>query len=607
MRLGSFLRHTDPYVALFSILVSTSFGFGILVLDHVFTPQPQIQSTYGYATIVALSIAGAFPLYVCIKFLFGKIDNYIKANEPNAGQSYTQLRDITRRKGLPYAGIILTGWLPYLLIRFPGNIDSDTYWQLEQIYGLVQPNDQHPYFDTLIFGAFWKLGDALHSHFWSLLIFVIIQMTVTALVLSLSLCYLQFINMPRWLRRACLLFSACYPTVALFAQTMAKDMLFSWIWVLLVISLMEIIRSRGGILKHRGFLVSLMFVVLLTMLTKKTGIYLTFGAFAVTFLCAKRHRLRCIASFIIPAALFLGIWTSILLPMWNVAPGPEREMLAVPSQQTAMYIRMHKDRMTSKDWSTLSRVFEDPQSLGEIYTPARGDNTKGRWKESSTTEDKKAFLTWWLDSLRDDPKSFILAFAANSLPVYYPDISTEGDESTLFYGDKVTSQDTTDENLISTLIAYSGGKATRSDILELTNGASRDPAISSVSDTFSFWFLRISHAFPILFSKVLFTTWIPLFSLCYCLRKKRWLGVACLAPAALTLLTLMIGPIAIPRYLVAVLYTTPLTLGSLFIQFDASSKRRGISTDDGSSANTELHKPLPLLGQQSLVNSNGAR
>ncbi|MFT8704342.1 DUF6020 family protein [Bifidobacterium aquikefiricola] len=581
-QLESRFRSIDVYAALFSLCMSALLVLGVFVLDHVFSPQFQIVGASSFALLVVIAVVGSIPLYLLTHWLFLRIDVLVARtheassetdtsavlNSTKSEQKHVGFSALLARAWLKYSSLILLGWVPYFLIRFPGNIDSDTYWELEQVYGLVPRNDQHPYFDTLVFGAFWRLGDIMHSHFISLLLYALIQMIVTAAVLGLALCYMRYIGVPRSMTRVSLIFLSTFPIIPFFAETMAKDMLFGWVWVLFLLGVMEAARSRGNALRIPWFLIGFSVTVLLLMLTKKTGVYLALGTIVIMLVFLK-NRVRLLCSLLIPLMLFLGVWTSALLPRWNVTPGPEREMLAVPSQQTAMYIKRNSANMTRADWKVLSRVFHDPQSLPLTYTPARGDNTKGRWIEDASRADKEAFVLWWMEHFFKDPGSYMLATAANTLPLYYPDISTEGSESTLFYGDKITPQGQDDNGLIDTLINYSGGKATRADILELMGGTNRYPAVSTLSTTFNTWYLNMTRAFPIVFSKVLYTTWIPFFALAYCLRRHQWLGVLCMVPAMLTLCTLFISPIAIPRYLVPVIYTAPLTLGCLFIGVNA--------------------------------------
>ena len=107
------------------------------------------------------------------------------------------------------ADLIIVCWLPWLIAHFPGNLDPDTRWQIMQTYGYRIPFDQHPYFDTLLFGAFWHLGDLLGSHVWSLGAWSLFQCIATVGAFSLSIWYFRRMGVPRIARCAAVVFLRC--------------------------------------------------------------------------------------------------------------------------------------------------------------------------------------------------------------------------------------------------------------------------------------------------------------------------------------------------------------------------------------------------------------
>lgn len=553
----------DPWALLFAILVSFLAFLGFLVFDRTIAGSDRIHSTNICVVMLAFCLIAAIT-YVAVSHLF-KMADHVKEATPPLSRSFTP-SDIHMRFFGSCLCVILLCWIPYLLIRFPGNFDPDTVFQIMQTYGLAAASDHHPWFDTLIFGAFWHMGTVLGSNGWSLLFYAILQCAITAASFSLTICYLRFLHVPKQIWIAGLCFYALYPIIPAFAQTMAKDMLFGWIWVLYLLSFIECMRTRGRALRAPWFLIFFSLASLLIALTKKTGIYIVIAcAVALLIMCRKKQVLVVL---FIPVALFCGLWQSILLPAWNIAPGGEQETMSVPSQQTAYYLSKYSDEITEDEWAILSGVFTDPYILPHIYDPVRADATKALWVNDAPTEAKISYFKWYISALFKHPDAFATALIANAYPLFAVDSTSERDESLLFFRDNVPSDSDAQSQytLTSTVASWSNGLATTEEVSSLISSAYRGPFSTSLSEAADEVYLQIAQSLAILFSKVLFATWLPLFVLIYSIRTRNIAGAICLLPVFLASLFLLIGPIVLPRYLVCAVYSAPLAVSLLFLK-----------------------------------------
>lgn len=239
-------------------------------------------------------------------------------------------RCLLSRDVLRYMGILLLCWLPYLVIRFPGNWDPDTASQILQGYGFTTASDHHPWFDTLVFTAFWKLGAALGSHAWSLLAYAIAQNVLTAFFFAAATRYLKALGCDKRVVGACLLFWAVYPVVPLFAQTMNKDSFHGPFWIGFVLHYVEIVRTRGMALKKPGFVIPTLLVFLGFALTKQTGVYVLVLCGVVCVLWCKSARLISVAPFVVTTLTYLVVWQGMLLPAWGVKKTETAEALSIP-------------------------------------------------------------------------------------------------------------------------------------------------------------------------------------------------------------------------------------------------------------------------------------
>lgn len=554
-------------------LLSLLFCFGCYIRSVVYEQKPIYAGIAGktglFATCVILSIL----LYAAISIVYRCYDAVPRSYRHNTSgeqgghlaraQSTSEPKsfsDFTKESFSKIALLLLLAWIPLLIIRFPGNLDPDSLWQIMEPRGLVEWSDHHPWFDTILFYLFWSIGDLASNHAISLLLYSIFQSVLTSAVLSLSLVYMRYCKVPSAFIKCSLIFYAFFPVIPLFSQAMMKDSLFAVFWIPFLLLYIEIVRTGGRSLNNVHFCIAFSVVCLLMMLTKKTGLYLIVLSVIPLLFIMKSFRLRFLCSLGTPILLFSVLWSQILLPSWGVKEGSSAEMMSIPSQQVAYYLRSYPEEMTEEDWEILEGVYRHPQALAEAYKPGRADATKVYWDNDSTTTERMNFFLWYLSKLLDHPKCFIISAAANMLPLYYPDTDTQQDESLLFYRDNLASSETGDPSLENALLGYSGWQANQTDIDSLMSGAYRTSFIARLSDAFDAALLSLMSTFPVLFSKMLYATAIPLIIAVYIIsRSKRHpISLISLAPAFISLLSLMAGPIALPRYLAASVYCAPI-------------------------------------------------
>lgn len=225
--------------------------------SSVMTPDSVVSIDSLIRTVFACSAV----LYIVSAIIFRISDmSGIPSRKKNEASPALSMRFISL--------VLIVFWLPVLLVRFPGNYDPDTIWELLQLYGYFPLSNQHPWFDTLIFGGIWKMGDMLGSHSIALFIFCVVQVCLTALAFAYSLHYFASFC-PRWLVISCIAFLCGFPFVPMVAQAMMKDSMFAWLFLLHVAMYITIARTRGEVLHSKRYLVIYAMISLLCCLTKK--------------------------------------------------------------------------------------------------------------------------------------------------------------------------------------------------------------------------------------------------------------------------------------------------------------------------------------------------
>lgn len=536
-------------------IVSLLYGFGLFI-------RPLAQETGGDASIhyLLLSLVLSFILGLGIAYVISRIAKIV------SNSKVLPMKGLRRRFEHWYQGvrfpkpvILFLCWLPWALIKFPGNVDYDTYAQLSDFNGITGHGDHHPWFDTIIFGLFFRFGDFIGSHEIALFIYVMLQFALTASVFGIILDYLSKLGLPDWINALILVFGAFYPVMPMFAQTMTKDSLFAWIWVLFLIELIEIVRTRGDHLTGRWDVARLLILCCLMMLTKKTGIYLVVLSSIVAFVWIRRNRVKFISAVLASVVLFAGLWSSVLLPAMNVRQGPSREMLMIPISQTMRDVFDHYTELSDKDWETLGKVFSNPKDLGKQYDPI-ADQGRTLWKEDSTWQDRFQYLKLWAKRGIEHPMTYLIAASTHNLPAYYPDTNVFTSSTLMFYEDSLSwwTKDAVANQKVNFLHGNSPDR-----VYALTD-VNHPNFLVPVSNWLTAITKDMMRLFPLFFMKVVFLLWLPLLALaCGLYRRQRWIVVA-LIPFFVYWLTLIAAPLILPRYMYPVVCSAPLLIGLMF-------------------------------------------
>ena len=421
----------------------------------------------------------------------------------------------------------------------------------------------------MLFGFFWQIGNVLGSNWWSVGLWAALQSTATAFALSTSIWYARRLGAtPRfaWIVTISVGVLPIYPTLA---QTMAKDMVFGWLWVFYALLYTETLRTRGKLLRRPWAMIAFVSLGILIALTKKTGIYLLLASGIVLQIASKSARCRQACALGVVAFLYLVVWTGVLLPAWNIGSGnDEQEMMSIPSQQTALIVRSKAPDLSEQDWGLLNEVYSDPVAMADAYNPLRSDETKRYFRQSLPLSTKMKYFAWMAHCAIRFPDAFFAAPLATCYPLFGIDswVEFEGKErlGVLFIYEYTGTAPNGNAQIIEQWANWSGGLCTPNDVHALLKGAFRTPEQQQLSDTFDVAYLALADRLPLLFSKALWLTWFPLLVAIYLMRTRNGRGLLAFVPHALVYATLLVGPIVLTRYCTTTLYSLPLILSLLF-------------------------------------------
>jgi hypothetical protein len=237
----------DPWAMLLSVLLAafTVTGASFLATDSAEWFASSAGAVAGSALVTCgLAVVIYLPVLGVFRWLDRRWDGAVASAEP----AIVPMRTALRRRLWPAFGVLLAGWLPWLIVHYPGNVDSDTITQKLQWLGLQERSDHHPWFDTAVFGWFWDLGDAVGDDRIGLFAYVLVQESATALGVALVLAYLSWLGLPAVAGWTLTVAVAVFPLYAMSPAVMSKDAFAVVFWLPFLVLFAEAVRTRGRVL-----------------------------------------------------------------------------------------------------------------------------------------------------------------------------------------------------------------------------------------------------------------------------------------------------------------------------------------------------------------------
>lgn len=103
----------------------------------------------------------------------------------------------------------------------------------------------------------------------------------------------------------------------------------------------------------------------------------------------------------------------------GVVPGSVREVLSVPFQQTARFMKLRSDEVSKEEFEIINQVLP-ASKLGRRYNPDNADYIKDKFKVESTKKDLIEYFKVWLAMGFRHPRIYIDATLANTYGYFYP-------------------------------------------------------------------------------------------------------------------------------------------------------------------------------------------
>lgn len=473
-----------------------------------------------------------------ILFLYKYLDNYKIKNKKKS--KFNNLLD--KHPFIVSMIIILILWLPYIISFYPIILSPDPSFQIKQFFGIpnkysdysimldksVTITNHHPVIHTLLLGTCLKFGNLINCDNLGLFLYSIIQITILSSVLSLTISYMTKLKISYKYRLIVLLIYSLVPMFPLYAMSGVKDVIFTSLIILYVMLIYYLIKNKKDTLRIKKVILIILLLIFI-MLFRNNGFHIILLSFPFVLLINRKNLKKLLIIFIIFLS-FNTCYNKVILPHFKITPSSVREILSIPFQQTARYVKYNK--LTKEEYEIYDKVL-DMSDLAKRYKPEISDPVKNKFNKYTTDKELKEYFSTWLKDLTKDPVTYVDATTNNIYGYFYPfklnwyvyykyDTRIVSDGFNYHYNNLNTSRD-----ILSTFAIYY-------------------PYIPIIG----------------LVSNIGFNTWILFFITTYMFHKKKYYGIIYLLPSYVALLVCMASPVnAYFRYAMPYVFAMPLTIG----------------------------------------------
>ena len=504
-----------------------------------------IFKNIGYFLISLLMYIGYYYLFLnIISYVFKLLDknNY---NEEKSNKKDNKFITLFKKHPFLFSFIfIIICWLPYIISFYPIILSPDPSFQIKQFFGIrtkyadysvlldenVVMTNHHPVTHTILLGSCLKLGTMIGNDNLGLFFYSMIQIVILASTLAFSIYYMKKMNLNTKYLIGVLLIYALVPMFPLYAMSGVKDVLFGAFIFLYLIFLHNFIKTKGvGYKWWKYFLVIILLI--LVCLFRNNGVHVLLLSLPFLLIVVK-DKWKQIVLIMVCVFGFYGVFDKVILPYFKITPGSIREVLSVPFQQTARYVKYHSDELSDEEIAVIDKIlgYDD---LAERYDPELADDVKNEFNKYATDEDLKEYFKVWFNGLIKHPGTYIEATMNNVYGFFYP----EKTKWYVYYN--------FDDRIVEDGFEYHYNSLdTSRDIL--SGFAVTLPYIPVVG----------------LISNIGFNVWIILTLLIYAIYKKLYKNIVILAPVLALILVCVVGPAnTYFRYALPFIFAMPFIIG----------------------------------------------
>lgn len=411
-------------VQLFKVAISSTGGITI-VYSSMLNIVMGLIILYSYVSIFNL--------------LQGAITNSIQkknVNELEKPPTFFLSRMLYKHPFITTFIIIIVCWLPIIMINYPSILVVDAFRQLQQYYGEIPITNAHPPIHTVMLGISVSIGRKLGDANLGLFLSNIPQMLMTLFGFSLTSMTIRKMKLPMFYIWINIIIGAFSPAVLGMLLVSTKDLLFtSSLLIVYNIVILYYIKEYKTVKVDILYGLLFIFMSTLVILFRKNGIYMMVPLIVVyvvklitniiTFIRHKQGKKLVSISLMLGVLVIPVVLSQVidktLEKKYNMAEDVRKsEMLSIPFQQTARYVKNFPNEVTDEEKEKIKAVMYY-DGLGKIYNPIISDPVKRTTPKDVTNEELKDYFKVWFQMFLKHPITYIESTAAQNYYLFSPE------------------------------------------------------------------------------------------------------------------------------------------------------------------------------------------
>ena len=372
-------------------------------------------------------VLGGLFMFFSALFRFA-LSKYIKYCEKYKDMSCGGIFD-KKWIGISIAAVILAAWLPTIIAYYPavfmGDSEDIIYMAYNYPSGLINTvmplkegiyvTNHHPVVYTLYVSLILHGISAFGgSNNFGIFVCAMIQCLLTVCVLTCSCMYCAKKLKNEKIALGAALFYALCPWLPKYAIMITKDTFFADLLLLWAILIHKSINTKSV----KRDMTALIAVSVCITLIRKNGIYILILTLLFAILLYKGLWKRWILTLICILAVNM-LYSNVVLPAAGIPDGSIAEMLSIPFQQTARYVKYHGDEVTDEEKYAISRVL-DYDTLAQNYSGGLSDPVKRTYNKNAMGAELADYFVIWFQMFWKHPNDYMAAFLNNYYGYFYP-------------------------------------------------------------------------------------------------------------------------------------------------------------------------------------------
>lgn len=425
-------RKLKIYAIIFSLLISMILSIGSIVSSYIYAGAVNIFNLKNILCCV-LAIIGFSLFFFKIFIIFLSNVNNINIFEKH--------KKMTRKQFLLVLLVIFLGYLLYYVRFYPAIMTPDSFYVIHNANNFIL-SDYHPFGHTWFFGIFFHLGKFLFNNLNMAVGFsMLFQMICLTLIFGGSIKYLYNRGVKKYICVVILLFYTLNPLFAHYSITLWRDVMFGGAFVILFVSLLEMINKPKLIDKKTIFLFVISILIILFFRNNGIYIFIFLIPFIIIFIKNQKKIMTVLC------CVILIIYFVVKGPIFNyfkISHTTSVEALSIPLQQMARVIASGRE-IDGESKKYLMNLY-DYDMVKVKYSSAISDPIKNITNNEFINNNKFDFIKTYMNLFVKYPNVYIEAYLLQTLGYWYPDVvywATAGESTSIFdtenvYSDPIT-------------------------------------------------------------------------------------------------------------------------------------------------------------------------